>query len=324
MSQSVKPSLATFSPFLLIRNQHLQTIVPSLYRRDGTQLLAASQPVILTTSDGVRLQGFYTPQPGSSKGLVLLLHGWLGCAESRYNLTLGQHLFQRGYTVFRLNYRDHGETHQLNPGLFRGDLLDEVFDAARQVARLAPELPFHVVGASLGGSFALRIAWRHKYNPIPTLQHVIAINPAVNPHQATLALDRNPIYLRYFRKRWRISLQKKQQLFPDRYHFGPEIYSGSCMAMTEAIMSRYSPHPNALSYFNSYRVRPEMMVGLTNPVTLLTAADDPIIPVKDLQAFQEVSKLLRVLIVPHGGHVGYFTLPLRFWLTEFVESVLAE
>jgi predicted alpha/beta-fold hydrolase len=55
----------------------------------------------------------------------------------------------------------------------------------------------------------------------------------------------------------------------------------------------------------------------------LTAADDPIIPVEDLHVFRGVSKQLRLIIVPHGGHVGYVTFPLQFWLTEFVESVLA-
>lgn len=323
MRKPAKQLPPLFSPPPLIRNQHVQTIVPSLYRRDGDQLRAASQQMILTASDGVRLQGFYAPQAKPAKGLVFLLHGWLGCAESNYNITLGEHLYHHGYSVFRLNYRDHGETHHLNPGLFRGDLLDEVFDAARQVARLAPEMPFHVIGPSLGGSFALRIAWRHKYNPIPALQQIIAINPAVNPYRATMALDRNPIYLRYFRKKWRISLQKKQSLFPDRYKFGPEIFAGSCVAMTQAVMSRYSPHPDAVRYFNSYRVTPEMMVGLTQPVTLLTAADDPIIPVEDLHVFRGVSKQLRLIIVPHGGHVGYVTFPLQFWLTKFVESVLA-
>ena len=147
-----------FLPHILVRHRHLQTVLLTLHRPGQTALRQVEQEVILETAEGVRLQGFFSPQPGQAKGIVLLLHGWLGCAESNYNTLLGEHLYRQGYAVFRINYRDHGDTHHLNPGVFRGDLLDEMFDAAQQIARLAAPRPLHVIGVSLGGSFALRIA----------------------------------------------------------------------------------------------------------------------------------------------------------------------
>lgn len=315
---------SSFYPHFLIRNRHLQTILSSVGRPDARYLLTAAREMILKLEGEVRLQGFYSPQPTQpAKGLVLLLHGWLGCMDSHYVLGLGEYLYRRGYAVFRLNFRDHGDSHPLNPGLFRGDLLNEVFDAAQQISQLEATQPFHIVGASLGGNFALRIAAKQRQTPLPNLHHTVAINPAVNPRRATQALDKHFVYLNYFRARWRRSLQRKQQLFPDLYDFSEELSVKTCMAMTETIMRRYSPYPDAASYFESYKVSAEMMESLCSPVTILTSTDDPIVLIEDFYPFIDVSPHLNLNLQPHGGHVGFIHIfPFRSWLTEAVTRVI--
>ncbi len=64
----------------------------------------------------------------------MLLCGWEGSVNSAYILGTGKFLYNHGYSVFRLNYRDHGDSHALNPGLFYAALLDEVFKAVQQVS----------------------------------------------------------------------------------------------------------------------------------------------------------------------------------------------
>ena len=174
----------------------------------------------------VRLLGYYTPQQTAfpSKGLVLMLHGWEGCSHSPYNLSATATLISAGYDVFRLNVRDHGPGHHVDPyalntGVFMGTLLEEVAIAVTRVAESAQGRPFFIVGPSLGGNFALRLALRHSHLPIPHLQHVVSISPALNPNKATDALDTKPLYCSYFRKRWLHSLLAKQSLFPQHFDF---------------------------------------------------------------------------------------------------------
>jgi predicted alpha/beta-fold hydrolase len=273
----------------------------------------------------VRLLGYYSPQPNMvSKGLVLLLHGWMGNVNSSYIVAMGEFLFQRGYSIFRLNLRDHGNTHHLNPGIFRSDRLDEVFVATQQIAQLEADRPFHIVGNSLGGNFALRLAWRHSQTPIPNLKHAIAFCPVINPYRTTLSMDNGPwIYLHYFRRKWRRSFRKKQAAFPDRYDFAPEIAASTCMAMTEVFIRRYSPYADAKAYLDAYAVTPEMMKGLTSPATIIPAADDPVIPISDFYDFLGLTPNLRVYIQPYGGHVGFVELfPFRLWSCQAVDTVL--
>lgn len=315
----------TFQPHPLIRNPHLQTIASSVVRHKGAAMYAAAREMILEVDGGVRLQGFYSPQPGAlSKGLVLLLHGWLGQANSSYNIAIGEHLYRHGYAVFRLNLRDHGDTHHLNPGLFRGDLLDEAFAATRQIAHLESNHPFFIVGSSLGGNFAARLAWRHSQTPLPNLIHTVAINPALNPQHTTANLDSGPeFYLAYFRRKWRRAFRKKKAAYPTLYDFSDELAARTCLAMTETFVRHYSPYAGAQAYFDSYTVTPAMLSTLQTPLTIIAARDDPIVPVSDFEALGNLTPWLQLSIQPYGGHVGFIDLfPFQRWIGQAALAIL--
>jgi predicted alpha/beta-fold hydrolase len=314
----------TFQPHPLARNPHFQTIVSSLYRNEGGAMCAAACEMILEVEGDVRLQGFYSPQPQDrAKGLVLLLHGWLGQANSSYNIAIGEYIYQHGYAVFRLNMRDHGDTHHLNPAPFRGDLLDEAFAATQQIAQLAGSQPFYIIGASLGGNFAARLAWRHSQTPLPNLAHTLAFNPALDPYQTTLRLDSGPpFYLAYFRRKWRKSFRQKQAAFPDKYDFSQAVAARTCMTMTKAFIP-FTPYANPEAYLTSYTIIPAMLATLRTPLTFITAADDPIVPVADFYPFHNLTPYLQIYIQPYGGHAGFIDLfPFRRWIGQAALEIL--
>ena len=166
-SRTAAPSVSGYAPPRWLRNAHLQSVLGTSgwRRRLGEQALAATgartTAHIVDGGEGVRLQGLHSVVPGvPARGLVLLLHGWEGSSDSSY-MTLGAaRLLQRGFEVFRLNFRDHGDSHHLNPDLFHSNLIDEVVHAAVDVCRLFPARPLLAGGWSLGGNFALRLALR--------------------------------------------------------------------------------------------------------------------------------------------------------------------
>src|SRR5689334_17337757 len=97
-----------FTPPRLLRNAHLQSIIASfkwrqfLVSRRARAMLAQSREHILECGDGVRLLGFHSAHPDTSRPLVVLLHGWEGSAESLYLLSLSGFLYDQGYNIFRL------------------------------------------------------------------------------------------------------------------------------------------------------------------------------------------------------------------------------
>ena len=104
----------TLRPPRLLAGRHAQTIVSSLplrsrnWRRRIAALHTRTCAQLLELDDGIRLRGHYAPNVISDKGLVLLLHGWEGAADSSYMLSLALALNDAGYATFRLNFRDHG------------------------------------------------------------------------------------------------------------------------------------------------------------------------------------------------------------------------
>ena len=150
-----------FSTAPWARSPHLQTIFGSLSLRVwGTnEMVDASREMIVDAGNGVRLLGCHSRQCGRQpRGLIILLHGWEGSADSTYMRSTGRFFYRRGYDIFRLNLRDHGRSHHLNRGLFHGALTEETAHAVANICRLLPDGPCYLVGFSLGGNFALRIA----------------------------------------------------------------------------------------------------------------------------------------------------------------------
>lgn len=306
----------TFSPPFYLKSAFAQTLLASSsVRKWGrSSMLDAAREVILNPIEDIRLQGFYSPQTNrQAKGLVMLLHGWEGSANSAYILGTGKFLHNNGLSVFRLNYRDHGETHHLNPGLFYAVLLDEVFHAVRQVSDYESELPFYLVGFSLGGNFALRIARKCAGNPIPNLSRVVSISPVLDPEKSTHAIDRFRPIRKYFHKKWMRSLQKKQQRFPERYDFSDVFMLETVSGMTDLMIERYSDYGSASDYFRHYALLGDALRDIPVPTTIITAKDDPIIPVEDFYGLA-LNPHIDLIIHRYGGHNGFLeTLSGRAW-----------
>ena len=319
-------SLTSFVPPFGLRNPHLQTILSSLKIRTlgKKQLDWKAREVLVDAGDGVRLLGFYTGrEAGSSRGLILLLHGWEGGADSTYMLTTGGYFYRKGYDIFRLNLRDHGGSHRLNEGLFNSSLIEETHRAVQNIADTRGNLPFFIVGFSLGGNFAMRMALRHGRHPIRNLRHVFAISPVLDPRKATDAMDRGFfVYRSYFLKKWKQSLLRKQSLFPHRYSFDDLMKCKSLMEITDRILPRYSPYPTAQEYFQTYTLTGRRFSELSVPLLVLTAADDPIIPLEDFLTL-EGNHQLRVHVERHGGHCGFLrNYRLQAWFEGLIHRTL--
>ncbi|WP_319406051.1 alpha/beta fold hydrolase [uncultured Desulfosarcina sp.] len=314
----------TLNPPFLLKPAGVQTALASAGLRawGKNPMVDAAREVILTTVEGVRLLGFMSRQPRPHhKGLAILLHGWEGSSESTYIRTTGRFLFSRGFDVFRLNLRDHGPSHHLNTGIFYAVLLDEVFDAVRQISEAENGNPVFLAGFSLGGNFVLRIARRCATHPIDGLKQVFSISPVLDPDKATDHIDNSRFILKYFLKKWRRSLAIKQRLYPEHYDFSGIMDVDNIREMTERLLARYSTYDNASAYFKGYTLINNDLQGIALPTTILTAADDPIIPVEDFYDLH-TSAATRLIVQPHGGHNGFLEgWRLNGWYEKVMEEV---
>ncbi|MGO9138049.1 MAG: YheT family hydrolase [Syntrophales bacterium] len=315
-----------FAPKLWIRNPHLQTILGCLKMRDPGRhpMIECTREMIIEGGNGVRLLGYHSPHAHEkSRGLITLIHGWEGSSDSTYVLSTGKYLYDRGYDIFRLNLRDHGDSHRLNEGLFHGALIEETFQAVQNISLLSENIPLYIIGFSLGGNFALRIAAKHSLCKIPNLRHVIAVSPALDPYKATLSIDESlSVYRFYFLNKWKSSLRKKQRLFPDKYDFQDILKMRTCMGLTKAIMSYYPDFKGYSEYFAQYTLRDNYFRNLSVPVSVIASEDDPIVFIGDIRALKE-SRYLRISLQAYGGHCGFIDFfPFRCWYEGEIEQIL--
>lgn len=318
-----------FLPSGLLRNPHLQSVLASSRLRRLSRRLArvadGQTEHVLDCGGGVRLQGFHTPQQllSQARGLAVLLHGWEGSVQSSYMLNTGARLLDDGYDLFRLNFRDHGATHHLNAELFHSCRLEEVLDAVKAISGLFAQRPLLLAGYSLGGNFALRAALHAPGRGIP-LAHAVAICPVISPHSGMKALERAPwFYHAYFMRKWRGSLMQKQRLFPEQYRFSRAELTGSMRELTRILVERHTNFGTLDNYLDGYSVAGDRLADLQVPVTILTAADDPVIPVHDFRELRlPPSSDLR--IAEHGGHCGFLRdLRMRGFAEDFVSQSFA-
>jgi predicted alpha/beta-fold hydrolase len=318
-----------FEPPLGLRNPHLQSILASQPPRRGfvmrraRALLAESRDVQVDCGDGVRLLGHHTARPGGRGELVLMVHGWEGSAESIYVLSCAAHLYALGYDVFRLNLRDHGPTHHLNPELFHSCRIAEVVGAVRTVQELAGARPLSLVGYSLGGNFALRVAVRAPAAGI-RLRRVVAVCPVLDPVHTLDRLEHGAwIYRSYFVRKWRRSLLKKRQAWPDLYDLDELLEPRGLAAMTEQLVLRFAGYPDLLSYLRGYAIVGPALATLAVPSRILSALDDPIIPASDLDRLAD-PPALGITTTAHGGHCGFLdNLRRESWADRQIAAILS-
>lgn len=316
-----------FKPPFFLQSPTLQSILASSKIRlpRHSRLIENSKEKIITVSENVRLQGFMSAHPeGSGKGLAILFHGWEGSVNSTYIRCTGEAVFQAGFNVFRLNFRDHGDTHHLNHDPFRSDRLDEVFETVKQIAEQNPNQAVFLAGFSLGGNFALRIARKSAEIPVSNLKLVVGISPLMDPAKSTAVIDDIPWMRRYFLKKWFRSMEKKEAAFPEDFNFTEAKTLPTCMTITELLIEKQSPFPNVTEYFNTYTLRPDFFDKLTVPTLIIASEDDPAIPIEDIRGLKE-NPLLRQAITTYGGHCGFVeTLRLQSWLNHVLPSLFQE
>ena len=307
-----------------LRQRHVQSLLAAwplrqqMVQRRARTLVGGARSEILDCGDGIRLLGLYTPTSGPSRGLAILLHGWEGSADATYVLSVGARLQSAGFEVFRLNFRDHGETFALNRELFHSCRIDEVVHAVRAAIAAHPAPRTFVIGHSLGGNFALRVAVRAPAAGIE-LAKVVAICPVLRPHSTMQALENGLwVYRDYFLRRWRRSLLAKAECFPELYDFGDLRRFATLTATTEFFVKRYTSFADLDAYLSGYAVTGDALSGLSVPARLIAAADDPVIPVADLRDLA-TPRALDVDVLAHGGHCAFLeSYRLKSWLDDAV------
>ncbi|HEY3382394.1 MAG TPA: alpha/beta fold hydrolase [Vicinamibacterales bacterium] len=248
----------------------------------------------------------WQPSPTDHPTLVLL-HGLEGSADAHYMRGMAEKAFSGGFNVVRLNQRNCGGTDHLSVGVYNSGLTADPAAVIRELIARDRLSAIVVAGYSLGGNITLKLAGEHGEDGPPEVKAFAAVSPTLDLAACIDALERraNRLYELNFLVSLKRRMRRKARLYPAIYSTAPLCGIRTVRQFDDAYTAPMSGYRDAADYYHrasSLRVIDKVRV----PTLILTAADDPFIPVGPFQTpVVTGNPAITLVITPHGGHCGF-------------------
>jgi hypothetical protein len=296
-----------FRPFPLLGGRHAQTLIAAtVWWPVGPP--SETQLVELADGDRIALE-VSTPSSWRPDGAtVVLVHGLCGCHRSPYLVRMARRLHRRGLRAVRMNLRGCGTGRGLARQLYHSGRSDDVLAVLESLRRETPRSPTSLVGFSLGGNLALKLAGELADAAPQLLERVIAVCPPADLAACSrrLALPENRFYDRRFVALLRADVEERRRLFPDL----PPIELPPRLTLFEFDDLYTAPRcgfAGALDYYTRASSAP-LVPRIAVPCTVLFAGDDPVIDPDVLDGLP-LPENVRVVRAARGGHLGFLGAP---------------
>lgn len=288
-----------YSPPFFLRNKHVHTIYPSLFRSvEATPTFSDTIP----TSDGDVLEfDFYK---ASSNALAILSHGLEGNTKRAYMLGMANALASQSINVLAWNFRGCGSKLNQKPRLYHSGAtedLNDVLDYA--LNRFSPSAVF-LLGFSLGGNLTLKFL----AEPWAAKTHVTAaaaISAPIDLSACVTELDKfkNIIYLRRFMRNLSAKARAKHAQFPRMFDIEKLRTITSLRQFDNEFTAPIHGFKNAEDYYAKSSSK-NMLPRIQTKTFFLSALDDPFLSAPCFPVDNQ-NPYITTELVPRGGHVGF-------------------
>jgi len=295
---------ATFRPWFWLRNPHLQTLLGVYWKGTGFPHATVRRRVRLADGDRLVLHDTRPRRWADADPVAVLVHGLSGSHRSGAIVRLARLLVRRGVRVVRLDLRGAGAGFPLARGCYNAGCSADVRAALLAVLRLTPASPVWLVGVSLGGNVALKLAGEADQNPIPNLARVVAVAPPVDLEACMdlLTQPRNRLYERHFVGELIAQARRRARLFPDQplpaFPRRPSLRTFDDLYTAPRGGFRDAAEYYARSSGNQFVPR------IRVPTLVLAARDDPFVCPAAIERLTRPANV-HVRLTDHGGHVGF-------------------
>jgi uncharacterized protein len=312
MTLSDRPSPVlppTFVPGRWLENGHAMTLAAWARRRRFPHLPAPEARLVRVSADTQVLAHCYWQPSRRQRPTLLALHGLEGSSEAHYMGGLAAKAWDRGWNAVLLNQRNCGGTESLTPGLYHSGLTDDPREVIRVLAAEERLGVFGVVGYSLGGNLAIKLAGELETTPDLPVRAVAAVSPTIDLDLCVRAIERrtNIPYQWNFVRNLRARMRRKAEAWPGAFDLSPlnrirtirrfdDVYTAPSHGFGDA--ANYYRRASAMRVVDRIRI----------PALILAAADDPFVPPDQFRAPEVTGNPNVVVRVErHGGHCGFLS-----------------
>lgn len=290
------------SPILQL-NGHLQTIIPSLFRKIPVQY----QRERLELPDGDFLDLDWA-QKGSSQ-LVIITHGLEGDSTRHYVTGIAKMANDAGLDALGWNCRScSGEINRLPRFYHHGDAEDLRF-VIEHAANLQLYEAIYLVGFSMGGSLTLRYLGEKPNDVNPLIHKAFAASVPLDLPSSVreLAKKGKQFYMKRFIKKLRKKIEEKERMFPQHPILTAKNYD--TIRNFEDFDSRYTAplhgYADCHDFYAKASVKP-LLKHIQIPSLVVQAANDPFLTPECLELGEaSQNPFVQLLVTQNGGHVGF-------------------
>ncbi|MEX2026661.1 MAG: alpha/beta fold hydrolase [Pirellulaceae bacterium] len=328
--------LPLFRPHPLFRGGHAQTLA-GCYLPGLTIVERATRHCVeLTDNDRIVLHedepDSHALENGSRHNrnkIALLVHGLGGSHRSGYLQRCTHKLTARGIRVFRMDLRGCGAGVGLARYPVHAGRSQDVGAALEFILRRYDEASVSVVGFSMGANLILKLLGEWGDLAPPRLIAAMAVAPPIDLLECSRSLNGGLgwLYDRAFLTGLVRAAAMRRRHVPDGHHLPPAARPRRLLDFDETFTAPVGGFAGAEDYYQRASAGP-LLAQIRVPTLIVTAADDPIIPVGPFER-ATYSPQTKLVITPSGGHLGFIGVskidPDRRWLDwrilEWIEGL---
>ena len=308
----------------ILRNAHVQTLgaaLPFWTGRGwtgrgwtgrggaGPELSSEEMRIPLPGGGALRARASWQPASSGPRTAVVLVHGVGGSNESSYMRRAAIAFYRAGLHTVRLNLRGAGDSMPDAPALHHAGLIEDPQVALEAVARHPAVKDVVLLGFSLGGNVALKLAaaWGAA---IPSFVRAVAtLSAPLDLVEASRGLEtvRTFPYRRYVLRKLVRQGRAFAEQHPERANYDASKLGRlrTIRAYDEEVVAPMHGFCDAHDYYVHASSGPGL-ADVRVPSLVVHAADDPMVPAASVQRWlRDASAAVRVAWSERGGHVGW-------------------
>jgi predicted alpha/beta-fold hydrolase len=307
---SADRTVPTFVPRAGLSNRHVMTVVAWARRRRFPSLPEPETRLIRVSQDTeVMARCFWQPDRSNHHTLVTL-HGLEGSSEVHYMRGMADKAWRAGWNAVLLNQRNCGGTEHLTPGLYHSGLTADPLAAINSLAESDRLGRFGVVGYSLGGNLALKLAGELSSYAAP-IDAVVAVCPTIDLERCVRAIERhsNIPYQFNFVRNLKARMRRKARSWPGAFDLARLDRIWTIRKFDDVYTAPHHGFGNATNYYHRASAL-RVIDRIAIPALILAAADDPFVPPEQFQdpAVRDNPRV-QVHLSQHGGHCAFLSEP---------------
>jgi hypothetical protein len=317
---------SSFRPHPLLANGHLQSIVPTLFRRVGGIVYERTR---IDTPDGDFLD-LDTSRVGAERAAIVA-HGLEGNSRRAYVLGMVKAFNEAGWDALAWNFRGCGGEPNRKLRSYHSGASDDLATVVEHALSRGGYIGVVLVGFSMGGNIVLKYLGEEGGKAHPAIAAAATFSVPCDLASAAIEMAKpsNALYMRRFLRMLRGKIQAKMELFPGRIDDRGYERMQTFREFDDRYTAPLCGFESAMDYWARASSRP-LLPRIRVPSLLVNALDDPFLakPCYPYAAAADNPSLF--LETPQaGGHVGFVggRAGFEFWAeeraVEFVEGLVS-